>query len=59
MTELELLRKIIAVQAKALNSIACWADGEVVGSWFDAPGDALIAREALAEVKKLISSAKH
>jgi hypothetical protein len=49
----EQLEKIIAVQAKALNNLACWEDGEVVNGRFDCPGNASEAREALAEVEKL------
>jgi len=34
---------------RALNQIACWGDGEKVGSHFDSPGNSETAREALAD----------
>jgi hypothetical protein len=47
---------IAAVEAlpellKALNDIAAWSDGPEVGAWFDNPGDAELARTALAAAR--------
>ena len=42
-----LLHRIKELEA-ALNEIASWSEGDVVGSHFDEPGAAQIARSALA-----------
>lgn len=44
--------KAIEIYEKALNKSAAWQDGAVVNSSFDSPGDATLAREALAAAKQ-------
>lgn len=39
--------EMIRAMYEALNSIASWGDGDVVGSHFDNPGDAKAARNAI------------
>jgi len=48
--ELRRLYEVNTVMLDALNSIAAWGDGEVVGGWFDEPCSAQEARDAIAKV---------
>lgn len=47
------LERALAVAESALNSVAAWREGDVVGSSFDEPGSAGIARAALAQIEEL------
>lgn len=47
------LERAMAGAEEALNRIASWREGAVVGSSFDEPGSAGIARAALAQIEEL------